>query len=256
MTRGSLNARLQEIEREHNVTVRADNPLSRCYLFGYLPGLLDRIDADLDKCPQYFKDNLGPVIIEESFADNPATYPLPFMLRGYVDLADREERFPIHIKNRSLLERAILLAPRDGELFLHEATHSFEANVWAYEPGRWARFGERFDGAQPRAYGGAGAALAFTFVPPLAFVRPRGMPSFYGWLNHWEDVAETHCLLRRHDGDVEFLATSDGALYEKCRIVRAFLAGEDVGATQPLQRAAPPERALSQARSATPPGGS
>ena len=180
MTSASLSARLHEIKRDHNVTVRADNPLSRCYLFGYLPGLLDRIDADLDRCPQHFKENLGPVIIEEGFIDNPATYPLPFLLRGYVDLADREKRFPIHIKNRSLLERVLLLAPRDGELFLHEATHSFEANVWAHEPERWARFGKRFDGAQPRAYGGTGAALAFAVLPPLAFLRPRGMPSFYG----------------------------------------------------------------------------
>ena len=58
MTRRSLNARLQAIKDVHGVTVTANNPLSRCYLFGYLPGLLNRIDADLAKCPQYFKDNL------------------------------------------------------------------------------------------------------------------------------------------------------------------------------------------------------
>ena len=103
MTRQGLNARLEQLREEHNVVVRAGNPLSRCYLFGYLPGLLDRIDADLDQSPQYFKDNLGPLLIEEMFADNPRTYPAPFLMRGYVDLLDREQGFPIHIKNRSLL---------------------------------------------------------------------------------------------------------------------------------------------------------
>ncbi len=228
MTTHTLNARLQQIKGEHNVTVRADNPLSRCYLFGYLPGLLDRIDADLDKCPQYFKDNIGPVLIQETFLDNPSTYPLAFMVRGYVDLGEQAEGFPIHIKNRSLFEKALLWAPRDGELFLHEATHSFEANVRADNRGRWEEFKRQFDTAQRGPYGGITALLGFALVPPLAYVRPPGVASFYGWVDHWEDVAETHCYLRRHGGDVEILKTQDKILYSKCQIVGELTRGNAI----------------------------
>jgi len=130
MSTQALDSRIQQIKRKHNVTVRAENPLSRCYLFGYLPGLLDRIDRDLDSCPQYFKENIGPVIIEENFADNflrkPALLPFSAFIAGYVDETEAGERFPIHIKNRSLLERALFILPREGEKSLHEATHSFE----------------------------------------------------------------------------------------------------------------------------------
>ncbi len=228
MTRHALDVRLRQIKEEHNVTVRADNPLSRCYLFGYLPGLLHRIDADLDKCPQYFKDNLGPLFIEETFADNPPTYPTPIMVRGYVDLRDTARNFPVHIKNRSLLEKVLLWGPRDGELFLHEATHSFEANVRARNGAYWLEFKKQFDDAQSMPHAGIGALLAYALIPPLCYVRPPGMASFYGWINHWEDVAETHCYLRRHDNNVEFLRRRDKTFYNKCQIVQQLTTGKRI----------------------------
>jgi len=228
MTTQALSTRIELLKQKHNVTVKADNPLSRCYLFGYLPGLLNRIDKDLDKCPQYFKDNIGPILIEESFADNPAAYPIPFWVRGYVDPAEYERRFPIHIKNRSLLEKLVFPAPRDGELFLHEATHSFEFNMAAFNTGYWKEFLAQFDASQSTSHGGIAAMFGYALFPPLGWMRPHGMPSFYGWVNHWEDVAETHCYLRRH-GDVDFLSSRDKALYDKCRLVDAFTKGETLG---------------------------
>jgi len=102
------------------------NRLHGLGLFGNLPGLLERIDNDLEKSPDYFKQNLGEVIIEKSFVDNLEVYPFPpFMLRGYVNPYDRKNNYPIHILNRSLLEKILFFAPRESESFLHEATHLF-----------------------------------------------------------------------------------------------------------------------------------
>lgn len=55
MSTSKLDARIQEIRQKHSVEIRAENPLSRCYLFGYLPGLLNRIDEDLgSEAVKYF----------------------------------------------------------------------------------------------------------------------------------------------------------------------------------------------------------
>ena len=51
------------------------------------------------------------------------------------------------------------------------------------------------------------------------------MPSLYGWLNHFEDFAETHCYMARYGGDVEFLRQSDLALFKKCKAVERLLSG-------------------------------
>ncbi len=226
----TIRAKIESIRDKHGVTVRADNPLSRCYLFGNLPGLLDRIDKSLDGTPQFFKDNLGPVIVEESFADNLATYPFPFLVRGYVAAREEEEGFPIHIKNRSLLEKVLVFAARDGELFLHEASHSFEFNVYTNHSDLWVSFYEEFDGAGGLSYlpSYAGPILYSTLLtacPPLTYLRIGSMPSLYGWLNHFEDFAETHCYMARYGGDVEFLRQSDLALFKKCKAVERLLSG-------------------------------
>ena len=119
-----IRARIDGIQQKHAVTIRADNPLSRCYLFGNLPGLLDRIDRELERAPPFFKGNLGPIIIEETFIDNPATYPFPCFVRGYVDPGEEKERFPVHIKNRSVLEKVVFFAPRDGAVsYTHLRAH-------------------------------------------------------------------------------------------------------------------------------------
>jgi hypothetical protein len=226
----AVQSRIETIHSEHGVVVRADNPLSRCYLCGNLPGLLDRIDRDLARTPRFFRENIGPVIIEESFADNPAVYPFPLFVRGYVDPGEAGRGFPVHVKNRSLLEKLLLMAPRDGELFLHEASHSFEFTIYTEQPERWRRFMAEFEAAGglpylPRPFGALAYAAAATVLPPVAYLRVPSMPSLYGWLDHFEDFAETHCYLVRHDGDVEFLRDSDPALLAKCRAVRRLTGG-------------------------------
>ena len=49
------------------------------------------------------------------------------------------------------------------------------------------------------------------------------MPSLYGWLNHFEDFAETHCYMARHGGDEEFLRDSDLALFKKCKAAEPLI---------------------------------
>ena len=58
------------------------------------------------------------------------------------------------------------------------------------------------------------------------------MASFYGWANHWEDVAETHCYLARHGNNVGFLKGRDNTLYKKCQIFQQFAKGEDIRGEQ------------------------
>jgi hypothetical protein len=226
----AVQRRLEAIEQRHGVKVVAGNPLSRCYLFGNLPGLLDRIDRDLAEQPQFFKENLGPIIIQETFLDNPATYPFPFLVRGYVDPKEQDARFPVHIKNRSLLERLVFFAPRNGELFLHEASHSFEFNVYTFHPEKWRAFFQEFEEAGgplylPRYAGAIVFTSVVSLVPPVGYLRVPGMPSIYACLNHFEDFAVTSCYLARHGGNVEFLKESDAALLGKCRAVQRLLAG-------------------------------
>ena len=220
-----LETKLQQIEKEHNVIVKVDNPLSRCCLFGDICGLLDRIDENLQKCPVYFKENLGPIIIEESFTDNLEVYPAGVFLRSYVYIEEKTQHFPMHIKNYSLLEKILFFAPNDEEIFLHEATHSFEFNVQAKSNKEWASFYKQFNGAQTKPYNNIIPAIVFFAVPPAGYLRPATMPSLYGACNHLEDSAKTHCYLRRHNGNVEFLKEKDPTLYKKCKIVEKFTEG-------------------------------
>ena len=235
MSTSKLDTRIQEIRQKHNVEVRAENPLSRCYLFGYLPGLLKRIDEDLEKCPDYFKQNLGPVIIEEWFFDNldvyKEIYP-PFIIRGYVNERAREERYPIHIKNRNLLEKILLFAPRDSELFSHEAAHSFTFNVmWDEKVCKRMVKGWEEAGGLPYLPPVIGGVFYFAFgsaFPPILYLRPDSMASFYGCVNPLEDMAETHCYLLRHDNNIEFLKEEDPAFYRKCKAWEDFIHGREL----------------------------
>jgi len=222
----ALNTKIQKIEQKHNVIVKAGNPLSRCCLFGDISGLLDMIDKDLEKCPPYFKDHIGPVVIEESFADNLEIFPLSGFLRGYVYINEKQQRFPVHIKNRSLIEKVLFFAPKDEDVFLHEASHSFEFNVQAQSNAEWERFYYAFNAAQTKAYDGIFPRLLFLSVPVAGYLRPAGMASLYGASNHLEDSAETHCYLRKHNNNVEFLKKKDPVLYKKCRIAEKFVNGE------------------------------
>ena len=239
----TVEARINNIWEKHAVSVRADNPLSRCYLFGNLLGLLDRIDRELERTPQFFRDNIGPIIIEETFIDNLKVYPFPFLIRGYVDANDETERFAVHIKNRSLLEKTMLFAPRDGELFRHEASHSFQFNVvYAKHRELWLSFLEEFEGSGgssylPRHVGPVIYCSIASLLPPLGYIRVRGMPSLYGCLNHPEDFAETHCYLARYGGDVAFLSDSDPTLFRKCKAVEKLLRGPVDPKVSKLRRA-------------------
>ncbi|MCK4373938.1 MAG: hypothetical protein KAX19_01375, partial [Candidatus Brocadiae bacterium] len=226
----AIQAKVNSIEQRHGGTVVATNPLSRCYLFGNLPRLLDRIDRDLERTPQFFKDNMGPVLIEESLLDNPATYPFPFLIRGYVDPNEEGRGFPVHVKNRSWLQKVVFFAPRDDELFLHEASHSFEFAIYTRHRDAWLAFLEEFEAAGGVSYlpshiGPVAYSTVVSLMPPVGYLRVRGMPSLYGWLNHFEDFAETHCFLQRHGGEVEFLRDHDPALFSKCKAAARFVEG-------------------------------
>ncbi len=221
MSQQKLDARLLKIKQDHGVTVKVENQLSQCALFGNLNGLLDQIETDLENSPQYFKDNIGPVFIEESFADNPNASVLSILIRGYVSIKEKQQRFPIHIKNRSLAEKILLWAPGDKQFFLHEASHSFEFNMGSSNYDYWLKFYEDFNGAKSASYGGLATSLTFMALPPVGFVRPKGMPSFYATVNHFEDFAETHCYLRNHDME----KLKDPVLRRKCEIVEKFISG-------------------------------
>lgn len=220
MSQQALNTQIQTIQQKHNVIIKADNPMSRCFLFGDLPGLLNRIEKDLDKCPDYFKANIGPILIEESFVDNPGAYPLPGLLRGYVNI--EEKGWPIHVKNRSLLEKIVLWAPRDKDVFLHEASHSFEFNMGTNSYEQWLAFYNEFD-RHSKNYGGAATSLLLMAIPQADLIKPAGMSTLYSSVNHFEDFAETHCYLRRHN--IESIREKDPLLYEKCKIVEKFTNG-------------------------------
>lgn len=226
MSSRRLNAGLERIRMEHGVAVVVGNPLSRCYLFGNLPGLLDRIDSDLRKCPPFFKNHIGPVYIEETFADNFRTYPVPFLVRGYVDPREEKAKFPIHIKNRSIVEKVLFWAVRDDELFLHEASHSFEANMLSGSEAYWREFNQRFDNSRSGGFGGTMAFVACALLPPLNYIRPPGTASLYGLISHWEDFAETHCYLRRGGNDVEKMRGKDAMFFGKLMLVEKFTAGQ------------------------------
>lgn len=71
-------------------------------------------------------------------------------LAGYVDTADMWNRYPIYIKNRSVLEKVLLFMPREDEVFLHEASHSFELNIKAQISNKWDGFYEQFSRVQTR----------------------------------------------------------------------------------------------------------
>ena len=218
-----VSTKLQDIMDKHGVIVKVENPMSRFALSGNLVALLEQIDADLEKCPQFFKANIGPVIIEESFIDNANAWPLPMGMRGYVSVKEENQRFPVHIKNRSLMEKTLLFAPRDDELFLHEASHSFEFNVGTHKYEQWLRFYNEFGGSSNNEYGGIVASL-ITMALPLPPGAPDGYASFYASVNHLEDFAETHCYLRRHD--IEQIKEKDPVLYQKCKAVEKFVAGQ------------------------------
>ena len=210
MSNHNLAQRIAEIEKKHSVTITVDNSSNQ----GGLCELLDRIDKDLEKCPRYFKDNMGPIFIEDSFSE--IGFKGMFLI-GYVDGSDVWDDYPIHIKNRSILDKVLFFTPREDDVFLHEASHSFELNIKAEISNKWDRFYEEFSRVQTRQYD-EGVSLCYALLPIVS--RPTSMPSFYGGANHFEDFAETHCYLRQNN--IELIKDKDPILYQKCKIVERF----------------------------------
>jgi hypothetical protein len=205
----TIRERLVEIERKHGVEIEIksfSNKSGLCELLGI-------IDKDLEICPQYFKENIGPIFIEKSFDELGIE---GMFLAGYVDAADIWENYPVHVKNRSVLEKVLFPVPREKDVFLHEASHSFELNIKDISD-KWEVFCKEFNEAQTRKYSET-AFLSRTFLPEL--IRPDSMPSVYGSANHYEDFAETHCYLRRNN--IELIKDKDPTLYKKCKIVERF----------------------------------
>ena len=209
-----ITPRINEIEKKHNVTITVNSSSNQAGVCD----LLDRIDKDLEICPKYFKENIGPIIIEDSFDEIGLK---GVFLIGYVDSADFWDDYPIHIKNRSILEKILFFTPREKDVFLHEASHSFELNLKAEISNKWQRFYEEFNRVQVREYDSA--VLLWHALLPIT-PKPHSMPSFYSGANHFEDFAETHCYLRRNN--IELI--KDPALYKKCKIVERFVISGDI----------------------------
>jgi hypothetical protein len=205
----AILGRAAEIEHKHGVAIEIksfSNQSGLCELLGI-------IDKDLKICPQYFKENIGPIFIEKSFDELGVE---GMFLAGYVNGADTWENYPVHIKNRSGLEKILFPVPRENNVFLHEASHSFELNIKDVSD-KWDVFCKEFSEAQTKEYSET-VFLSRTFLPELS--KPASMPSIYGSANHFEDFAETHCYLRRNN--IELIKNKYPILYKKCKIVERF----------------------------------
>ncbi|MBN1805437.1 MAG: hypothetical protein JW837_09315 [Sedimentisphaerales bacterium] len=211
-----LAKRIEEIQTKHNVEITIESNSNR----KELAKLLDTIDEDLSGCSEFFKSNIGPIMIEDSFIGIGAK---GLFVAAYVDGGDSWEDFPIHIKNRSGLDKILFPVPREKDVFLHEASHSFELNLKDEVSDKWTNFEEQFNNAQVTGYNASAplGRLMFTYVP-----RPKSMPSYYGSTNHYEDFAETHCYLKRND--IEKIKDSDPILYFKCRLVEHFVSSGSI----------------------------
>jgi len=208
----SVITRLVEIKEKHNVRITVDKFSNQAGLYE----LLGRIDNDLEICPQYFKDNIGPIVIEDSFDE--IGFKGMFLI-GYVDASDRWNNYPIHIKNRSIFDKILFFTPHEKNVFLHEAGHSFEFNIKTESNNKWRRFYKEFSEAQTERYDKA--VILYCALLPLV-PNPASMPSSYAGANHYEDFAETHCYLRRNN--IERIKNKNPVLYRKCKIVEKFTA--------------------------------
>jgi hypothetical protein len=207
----TITGRLAEIEHKHGVVIEIkdfSNQRGLCEL-------LEIIDKDLEICPQYLKDNLGPILIEKSFNELGSK---GIFLVGYVNTADTQRGYPVHIKNRSALEKVLFPVPRENNVFLHEASHSFELNIKDENSDKWKTFCKKFDGARAEDCNET-VFWGRSLLPESS--RPASTPSVYGNANHFEDFAETHCYLRRNN--IELIKDKYPTLYRKCKLVERFI---------------------------------
>jgi hypothetical protein len=199
-----------EIEQRHGVVIKIKDTSNQSGLCK----LLAIIDKDLERCPQYFKDNIGPIFIERSFNE---LGPQGMFLVGYVDSGDMWGNYPIHIKNRSALEKVLFPVPREDQVFLHEASHSFEFNIKDDISDKWDVLYKEFSEVQTNKYNKSALVLRFL---SLEVSKPDSMASSYASVDHHEDFAETHCFLRRNN--IELIKDKYPVLYKKCKIVERF----------------------------------
>jgi hypothetical protein len=202
--------RLAEIEHKHGVVIEIkdfSNQRGLCEL-------LEIIEKDLEICPQYFKDNIGPILIEKSFNELSSK---GIFLVGYVNMADTREGYPVHIKSRSVLEKVLFPVPRENNVFLHKASHSFELNIKDENGDKKRLDWKAFCGAQAEDCNETG----FLGQPLLSeSSKPASMSNVYGGTNHFEDFAEPHCYLRRNN--IELIKDKYPTLYRKCKLVERF----------------------------------
>jgi len=145
----AILGRVAEIEHKHGVVIEIKNFSNQSGLYE----LLGTIDKDLAICPQYFKDNIGPIFIEKSF-DEPGAEGMSLV--GYVNASDTQRDYPIHIKNRPILDKILFPVPRENNVFLHEAGHSFELNIKDNFSDKWEAFYQEFNNFFEPAFDGAG----------------------------------------------------------------------------------------------------
>jgi len=205
----NLTTRLVKIEQRHGVVIKIKDFSNQSGLCK----LLEIIDKDLERCPQYFKDNIGPIFIEKSFDELGSE---EMSLVGYVNMTDTQRDYPIHIKNRSALEKILFPVTRENNVFLHEASHSFELNIRDNSSDRWEAFCKEFDNIPSEEHSET------VFLSRAFSSEPVSMSNFNSSVNHFEDFAETHCFLRRNN--IELIKDKYPVLYKKCRIVERFTA--------------------------------
>jgi len=208
-SRQNLTEKVMLLEANHSVVVDIDADAYNAET-SYMLG---RIDKELTVCPQYFKQNIGAIRIStKGFA--------PFVT-GYVN--PDEANWPIHLKSRSVVEK-LLVWSDDKNTFLHEASHSFEMRMGKTQYNQWLQFYKQFAQGKEKEKVNISAMLTQIMIPFAGSIKPKGYASLYACTNHFEDFAETHCYLRRHD--IEKLKDKDVALYNKCKAVERLISGE------------------------------
>ena len=207
-SRQNFMEKVMLLEANHSVVVKIDADARNAET----SRMIDRIEAQLAVCPEYFKSNIGTICISASgFA--------PLVI-GYVN--PDEAGWPIHLKSRSLIEK-ILVWSDDKNTFLHEASHSFEMRMGETRYEQWLQFYNEFAGGKNEKVN-ISAMLAQIVVPFAGSIKPKGYASLYACTNHFEDFAETHCFLRRND--IEKLKSKDIVLYNKCKAVERLTNGD------------------------------
>lgn len=155
MSQQALDERIQNIQQEHNITVKAESSSLRTSFLHDLPKFMDTIDKVFDKIPyKYFEEMVGPIWIEESFLDN-IDYPFVALTFGYVNVHSEKEAklgFPLHVRDRSIIEKIMLPSEKVELMIVDELTLSFIANMYINDPNGLNNFVNDFVPLRDRYY--------------------------------------------------------------------------------------------------------